>query len=350
MALLFVDGFDHYATADCNKKYDLIETAGQTFLITSNAGRRGTGGFVARASSGGGTHSRLTKNIPNSETLFVGLAMKVSAAPTSVSNIVRFLDGTTLQAALFLTPTLQLGLGGPTAGLTGGIAADQIPLNTFVYVEVKMTIANTVSANSCILRINGIEVANATAGDSQGTANAFANRISIGLGTDGGFAHTGTFDDFYVCNTSGSVNNNFLGDCIVETIRPNVDGFYTDGTPSSGSSHYEMVDENTPNLTDFVTLAGVGDRDSFGFTNLTPLSSRVVYGVQANAAVAKDDGGTRIVAPFARSGTTDLSGQTKAVAADQLYSSAVFETDPNTGTGWTQSSVNDAEFGLVVTE
>jgi hypothetical protein len=350
MALLFMDGFDHYATADCTKKYDFIETAGTTFLITSNAGRRSTGGFVARASSGGSAHSRLHKNIPNSSVVYVGVAVKFSTAPSSNAFIIRFVDGTTFQSGIYITPTMHIGISNAAGtGLTGGLSANPISVNTFVYVEAKMTIANSISTDDCILRVNGVQVASATAGDTQSTANAYATRISIGAGSGDGFAHTATFDDFYICDATGSTNNNFLGDCIVETIRPNADGFYTDGTPSTGSSHYELVDDTVPNLSDYVTLPDVGDRDSFGFTNLTPLSSRVVYGVQANAAVAKDDAGSRSVATFTRSGTTDESGTAKSLSDDQVYCSQLIQTDPNTGTGWTQSSVNDAQFGLVVT-
>jgi hypothetical protein len=347
MALLFVDGFDHYATADCTKKYDVVETTGATFSINSTAGRRGTGGFVARASSGASA-SRLIKNIPNSEILIAGFAFKTTVAPTANSVFFRFSDGNNLQGGLILTPTLDIVLANNAGALPGGTSSTTIALNTFVYIEVKFKFADSISTGDCVLRINGVEVANATSGDTQLTANAYANRAGLGLTNAGGFAHTVTFDDFYICDTTGSTNNSFLGDCRVDTLRPDADGFYLDGTPSTGSDHYVLVDETTPNTSDYIDLAAIGDRDSYGFENLTPLSTRVVYGVQANAALAKDDGGTRLAGVFARSGTTDADKGEVALSTDYLYTSAVFETDPNTGTGWTQTSVNDAEFGVVV--
>jgi hypothetical protein len=349
MALLFMDGFDHYATADAVRKYTIVEPNGATFQINSSAGRRGTGAFLARASSGGGTNSRLSIEVENSETIIVGFAFRINTTPTANSYILSLLDGTTLQAGVVVTPAMKIALVGSNTILPDSTSSTTLATNTFYYIEAKIKISNSVSPGECVLRINGVEEASATSGDTQVSANAYANRVRLGIGTEGGFAHTGTFDDYYVCNTSGSVNNNFLGDCRVDVIRPNADGFYGDGTPSSGSDRFAVVNDTTPNTTDFVTLSDIGDRDSYEFQDLTPLSTRVVYGVQTLAAVAKDDGGTRQVAALARSGATDSVGPDLALSVDYRYARHLLQTDPNTSGLWTQSSVNNAEFGVEVT-
>ena len=103
------------------------------------------------------------------------------------------------------------------------------------------------------------------------------------------------FDDLYVCDSAGSTNNGFLGDCRIDTIYPSGAGNYTQFTPSTGSN-YTCVDETAPNTTDYVDGATVGDRDSYALGNLSALSSQTVYGVQVNAAILKDDAGSKSAA------------------------------------------------------
>jgi hypothetical protein len=351
MSLLFVDGFDHYATADIDKKYNSFERGtGAVLQINTGEGRRSTRTLVARAGSAAAGHARVYKNIDNSETVVIGFAFSVNAAPTANSTIVGFLDGGTVQAGISLRTNLELALFGNGVVLPGTFS-QPIPLNTFVYVEAKIKITDAVVVGDCILRINGVEVGNATSGSTKSTANSYVNVVRVGV-AGGVFSHTCRYDDLYICNATGSINNNFLGDCRVDAIRPTADGFYADSTPSSGSDRFAMVNDTTPNTTDYVITDALGEKDSYEFQNLTPISSRVVYGAQVLAAVAKGDSGTRQMAVLARSGSTDVLGPNFApsVANDYVYARHVVEQDPNTSGLWTQTSINNAEFGFEVTE
>ena len=53
-----------------------------------------------------------------------------------------------------------------------------------------------------------------------------------------------TYDDWYVCDNSGPVNNNFLGDVQVGLLLPNAAGDAAGWTGSGGGAHYGYVDEN----------------------------------------------------------------------------------------------------------
>ena len=157
-------------------------------------------------------------------------------------------------------------------------------------------------------------------------------------------------DDFYMLDQSGSAPlNDFLGDCRIDTIYPSADGTYSDFTPSTGSTHYTLVDEATPNTTDYVSSSTVGNRDSYQFQDIAALSAQTIYGVQVNAAIVKDDAGARSAATFVRSGSSNSDGAGVGLSTSQTYISQIFTTDPNTGAAWTESAVNAAQFGTVVT-
>jgi len=344
MSLLFVDGFDHYATADFTKKY--TSTVGSP-LIASAIGRRGTKGLNTQ-----GTGS-VSKSFSAESSWVLGVAFKIPAAvpsPGSIPNgrIFSLLDGATAQCELrFDNATQELIVTRNNTLVTGGRSSIVLSLNQFYYIEWKVTIANSIAADSCVVRVNGIEVINVTAGqDLQNTANSTATVVSLGVGATNAAHH---YDDYYICNQSGSTNNTFLGDCRVDTLYPDADGFYTDGTPSAGSDHYAMVDETPVSTTDFVSLASVGDRDSYSFESLPSLAGQVVYGVQALAATDKDDAGSISAATFARSGTTNEDGTGTSLSTGYTFLRDIYEENPDTSTQWTRTTVNSAEFGVVVT-
>jgi hypothetical protein len=151
-----------------------------------------------------------------------------------------------------------------------------------------------------------------------------------------------------VCSTTGATNNNFLGDCRIDTILPSGDGTYTDGTPSTGTAHYAVVDENPPNTSDYISMDVVDQRDSYTYPDLPPLSASTVHAVQINPFWLKDDAGTRSAATFALNGGGNTTGATVALTTSALFSPQIYETDPDTGTAWTQATVNSAEFGTRV--
>lgn len=335
MSLLFIDGFDHYATADLTKKW----TTNNNATISSSSGRRGGGALNINYSS-----YYVAKGVANSATLIVGFHINPPAYAASNFEFLRFSDGGTTQIAIYrlTSGALQVYNGSFTVlGATaGGVLADSIAH----YVEVKIKFHG--STGTVDIRIDGVSVLSLTGKNTIGSANAYANLVTLfGAAT---FVNC-YYDDFYICDALGSTNNNFLGDVRIDTIYPTSDGNYSQFTPSTGSTHYTLVDETAPNTTDYNDGAAVGDRDSYGMGNLSALASQTVYGVQVNAAIVKDDAGAKSVATFVRSGSTNGDGASAALSTSQVYVSQVFETDPNGSIAWTESSVNAMEAGVKVT-
>lgn len=333
MALLFMDGFDHYATADITKKWS---TSVGPATISSAAGRR-SGGALAGSI---GNNAYVVKNITAGATFIMGAAFQFPGASSIANDLFRLLDATTLQCGVRVNGdgTLLVHRNGTTLATSTAALA----FAAYNYIEWKVTIADSIATNSCKVRLNGVDVLTlAAASDTKNTANASANQVSIG-GISGN-ATSVFVDDFYLCDASGSTNNDFLGDCRVDTLLPNGDGNYTSLTPSTGVSHYLLVDETAPNTTDYNESSTATNKDSYQMVNLGALASQTIYGVQALGAVLKDDAGARSIKVGMRSSSTDSSSAAQALSTSQLYYSNIHETDPATATAWTESGVNAAE-------
>jgi hypothetical protein len=328
MAILFIDGFDHYATGDILSKW------------TSGAATVGAFG----RNSGSGLHNvgtALSKTLTSASgaTIVFGLAMKFNSI--SSQTIADWRDAGTLQGSV------KLNADGTISVLTG--AATVLATSTWVassgvwyYIEAKVVIDN--ATGSCIVRIDGTNIINKAASDTQSSANATWNQFEIGSGT-------ADIDDLYVLDATGTLNNDFLGDSRVESLLPQTDavaaGTNHGLTCSTGTDHGALVDESTPNEdTDYVSGSTANLKDTFNFPNMA--SSGTVKAVQVLIRARKTDQGTKTIRPVVRSGGTDFAGTTVTPAVSYVYQAQIYETDPNTSIPWTTAGVNTAEAGMQI--
>jgi len=228
---------------------------------------------------------------------------------------------------------------GTQFGTVLGVSAATLSAG-YNYIEIKATIHDSTGAVE--VKINGVtdNNLNLTNVDTRNGGTGVIDTILI--------AGTGYTDDFYVCDTSGATNNDFLGDIRVDTIYPDGDGNYTQFTPSTGTAHWSLVDETTPNTTDYNSGANIGDRDSYTYAALSAITSQTIYGVQINAAALKSDSGSRSLGTMSRLSGTNKDGSGAALSTSQTYISEIQETDPASA-AWTESNINSAEFGVKVT-
>jgi hypothetical protein len=339
MTAIFIDGFDHYATANIGKKWT---TAGASATIGSS-GRRSSGNLATASSSSG----VVTKTLAATASWVIGFAFQYTGSVTGSASICALLDAGTLQCELRINADGTLSVTRNGSAVTGGTSVTALSAGAYYYLEWKVTIADSIGANSCKVRIGGVDAITVTTGqDLKNTANASANQVRLGCASGTNVA-TELFDDLYVCDQSGSTNNDFLGDCRVDTLLPTGDGTTSNFTPSTGSAHWSLVDEVDPNTTDYVSSSNSGDIDLYTYPDLTTLVTSTVYGVQVNSAALKDDAGSRSVAVVARSSGSNVAGSTQALSTSQLIYNSIYEAD-SAAAAWTQTSVNAAEFGVKV--
>jgi hypothetical protein len=158
-------------------------------------------------------------------------------------------------------------------------------------------------------------------------------------------------DDLFLCDGSGSNNNDFLGDCVIEGRLPTGDGTTTNFTPSAGVDHYAVLDDPaaTPNDSDYVSSNTVGHIDLLTFDNLSFITGQV-YGVMVHASIGLDSSGSRTMRAKCRSGGSNYNGSSTWTINSTLFKhfTEIFEVDPDTSSLWTIGDVDSAEFGFEV--
>lgn len=332
MALRFADSFDHYATANILKKWTSISS---TPLIGAY-GRNGTNGLRIDGDEG------VSLTLDARATWIVGGAFKINLLGST-----RFLftlkDGATFHVGLGVRADGVLGVfraNNSTELANSGAFA--LSVGGMYYIEFKCTIGDT-GVGAYEVRVDGTARIGPTAGaDTRNGGNATANIVSI---ETTGSVTAYDVDDVYICDTSGSVNNDFLGDVQVKCVLPTAAGATTNFTPSVGAN-YECVDDATLDEANYNSSSTVNHVDTFVFGDIP--AAGTVKGVQVWGGMQKSDTDPRSAALMVRPDATDHAGASQTLATSWLGYREIFETNPDTSAAWSPAAVNATEFGYKV--
>jgi len=337
MALLFLDSFDHSGTTGAMvlKKWDVDNGIA---IISTTTVRTGTGALFLQSSGA------LLKVIPLPGDVFIlGCAIRCPAWPTS-TNLVEFLEGATLHVALAVNASGFLVVKRDTTVLATATSGP-LAINTWYYLEVKVVVHD--SAGSVAVRIDAVPLTFSASLTGVDTRNGGTGNVDrLGLRGGGG---TGVFvDDLYLCDDAGTTNNDFLGICVVERLLPSTgNGDLTDFTPSTGTDHGALVDENPPtDDTDYNTGDTVGQQDCYQYPSLALTGA--ILGIQTNLYARKTDAGARTVAPIVRLGSVTYPGAAVAPTTSYKYLTEVRETNPATGLAWTSADITALQAGMKI--
>jgi hypothetical protein len=353
MALLRIDSFDHFATADRGYKGWSFTNAGASpgdpGCTIGAYGRNSTNGLRGNNQAVGGqaTRSALGISSTSGATAVLGFAFRVnSAIPASDFPICTLMRGSTelISVTCSATGTLSVRLGGRTATILTTSVSTISPA-TYYFAELKVTLHDSTGAYE--LRIDGVNFTSGSGVDTLVSGAATWDGIVLG-GTNVGVTYTIDFDDLYICDGSSGVNNDFLGDHrIVCVVASSGNGTHTDWAPSTGSDRGALVDDNPPNVADYVASGTVGDRVTFNFAALGLAGT--VKAVQTAPLMKADLAGVRTSAPAFRISGNDYDGSGYALGSDWSYQLEVHTTNPATVAPWTVSEIDGAEVGEVVT-
>lgn len=331
MTLLFIEGFE---SGDHNLRW---RSSGAGSTVSDVVCRSGTKGLRV---TGSATH--IWKDLPASSKLVVGAAISSSLVDSQIRACLSLwgdLGATQHLTIGFRGTALEVRRGSNGGTLLASYTYTFLP-DTFYYVEVSATIHDT--AGRVIVRLNGnpIPVIDFT-GDTKNAGTA-STIDAIKLENIGGI--TGRWDDIYVCDGLGSVNNDFLGDVRVLPVVPVAPGAST-GLTSSGGANHAAVDEMPYSATDYV--AGSSGKDTYTAADL-PAGIATVHGVQISAVAKKTDAGAMSLRPILRSGGVDYPGSSVPLNLTDSVVSGVYQVDPATGLPWGVAAVNAMEIGAEV--
>lgn len=341
MALLFIDGFEQYASQATVSRGGWA--IGSTLAGVPVTGRQGAGSRAVRLAFSSTGYLRRSL-LGNYSSLVFGFAYYAQATVSSHDALLTYSSDGNEQIILRVVAGGELAVYRGSTLLATSSGAN-LTADTWHYIEFKFTINN--STGSYAVRLNGNNVLSDSNVDTQNDASLSTVAFFDLLGHS---TSDPWFDDLYVCDDSGAANNDFLGDCVVETLFPDADGATNNFTPDSGTNNYSRVDDGaTPDDdTSYVSSSTAADKDLYGFAALQTANITDIYGVQVAVLGRKEDAGNRVVRTVARSNVTETDGPDQYLATDYQYYFGMYETDPNGGGAWSESSVNAAQFGMKI--
>jgi hypothetical protein len=204
VAIVFLEGFDKYGGVNSNNAgVQALLTAGDWTSVTGGgtftiAAPLSVTGFAVFISSLVNLNKTLTGNYAR----LIG-GMRFSATLGNVCGI-QFNDGGSAQASIVINSAGQFLVRNAaySSGTILGTSVATISANTTHYLEWDITFAN---AGSYQLWLDGVSILTGS-GDTTATANAFANSLALAVQTSTAL----TIDDFYLFDTTGSINNAVL--------------------------------------------------------------------------------------------------------------------------------------------
>jgi len=351
MALLFVDGFDYYASGDILTRWTIGSAP-----IGSGGARNGLNGLSDPTGLG--------KTIPSTGNIFLaGFAVRIGTFFAN-QTLIAVGDGS------FLSPqiTIRVNADNTLSACVGDALGTELArttwtatANTWYSMEVKVglhqklgSVEVVVNGSLFNLTVLSVQGTNAAPIDTQPSGSPQWDTIYL----DNADAD---YDDLFICDGSGPYNNNFLGDCIVDALIAQSDagsegpGFNVGLTPSTGTNHGVLVGNLTPNGdTDYNAGTDVGVKDTYQLPLVT--SAGGILGVQVDMYVKKLAPVTKTVCAVIRTHGADFAGSLPLLEGPKTfnpsvsygYLSDVFETDPYTGVPWIGAEMKDLQAGLQV--
>jgi hypothetical protein len=347
MALLHIDGFEGYGKEDVDSFWESASFFGAGAYI-SQVGRRG--GYCANAPSRvNSSNVGLYWSNPNpfdDQVIVVGCAFKMNFS-SNTPMVIQIRSGSDSVAHIAVRSDSVIGVYYQPYGTAALLyESSAITWDTWYYLELKARKHTSEGFVQC--RINEELVCDESGLDTVGY-NSGGTQIS-GVKFEASIYTQWCLDDIYILDTTGSKNNDFLGDIRVDMINPNGAGNYTQLTPSAGSN-YQCVDETNMDDSDYVEGANAGDKDSYTYANApTDIDDAAIFGIQLNTQVIRTAEADNIkMKGFLRTGSTDYEETTAQSLSDIVTSKKViWEDDPSDSNIWTQAKINACEFGMEV--
>jgi hypothetical protein len=352
MALLWVEGFEKFGTGSL-VNWDDATPVSLKYHATSSTGfmTMVTGRYGSLAIQFNDKNSRL--NTPflgtNNDTMISGVAFKI-ATVTGTVRIIDFRDpGNTgastnqraLCAEVLATREIRL-MRGSTLLETSTTA--NIQDDTWYYLEMKATSAD--SGGTAEIRLDEVVIINFT-GDTNIALNMYTTATLMTYLSSA----TVTFDDWYVCDGTGSANNDFLGDCRVETLTPSSDAS-GNWTANSGSDLYAMVNADAIDEVNYIYETVTGNQVLFESNNLSPtVSVGTVQGMMVSCE-SRSPGGelnkyAKMITQNGSGGIIQESGNFMPGYRVPAGSTEIMEVDPD-GASWTPNTINTFRMGVEV--
>ncbi len=199
------------------------------------------------------------------------------------------------------------------------------------------------SALTFELRVEGIPVITATSSDFAGHLHNGPNiyqYASQGANNGSGFSIQMNVKDLFVYDGLGSINNTFLGACLVADLAPDADVTVGGWVPSTGTTAYNILAQNPPAATPNVAAGYPVPLPMSVTLNNLPANVTSVKGMVTLVRAAKVDGGDGNLQVSTVSSGSEGAGADRPITTAQTYWEDISELDPHTSAPWSPVAVN----------
>jgi hypothetical protein len=342
MALLWLDGFEGYGeTIDGNPiPSGVLEgkycPARGTSTMLTRAGRHG--GFAIYY--GGSTNELRTPYLTTHDTMISGCGFYRSNFDDCY--IMTFMDFGIYGMGLRAKQTsgeLELLRGTAVIDTTSGLT---ISPSSWHWIEMK--IKCHASAGEYEVRVGGETVLSATGVNTKYGTHDYHTAFNFRAVS----SEAPMYDDLYVCDGSGSTNNDFLGDCKIIRIDPDGDDIANWGTSTPSANHYENISEVSGDEdSSYIEETASSTLDLFDYESVASLGT--IYGVQICTQCRESDATTHSLITPIESGGNQYDDSAQVVGTSSYITAVrVAGTDPDTSSLWTMSGLNASKFGVKV--
>lgn len=337
MALLFLDGCDHYdARAELADKW----THEDIVSVDTSGGRFGGGALLLA------TSDEVYMDIAGLTEVFAGVQFNVPTLPTGVEEVMVFGNAANAQISIQVA-----GFGGSIRVLRGTTEIDNSDgglVKAGIWHTIEVRVVHNDTTGVVDVRLDGVQVINFS-GDTIPASEVDIDRVEF---RSPGGSGNGQLDDFYILDTNGGApQNTFLGDWKIDTIFPDGDGNYTefDTTfPASPTTHWDKVEE-TPTVDDasYNETPTANDRDTFTMGNLPAITAQTIFSVQQVSRAESSVTGGSTFQNMLRISGSDFNGATHTTTLSTfLYFREIWDNDPNASAAWTETVINGMESGV----
>lgn len=347
MALVFLEGFEHYGTGGgaltnmlAGAWAELTSTSG--WLMVSSPARTGSKSLRFGAISSTPNVLRYNKKVA-SDVIGVGCGVHLENLPSNIVEGISIRDSSnTTILSVSLNPDGSLSLyRGSFSGTLIETSDTYLTAGTFHHVEFRAFIDDTVGEFE--LRVNGV-VALQLGGLNLGTSPAK-------MACFGGIAGTTAsqpylyLDDIFIWDGVGTYNNDFLGPLRVLTVFADGDGSPQDWDVTGAATGYEAIDEvPADGDTTFISTGVLNEKATFTLPEL-PVEVSYIAGIYLPVLSRIEEAGTgSINASIISNGLSYYGGDNQPLTSSYTYWPFTFDYDPNTEVAWTKSGFEAAAF------
>ncbi|MCM2480208.1 hypothetical protein [Serpentinimonas maccroryi] len=357
MALLFIDGFDHYDPQALDADGERLRSRGKADTLSALATRingRRPGSFALRIPSGstgnGWFRGGYQKNLAApTGVVTVGAALRWGDRDTDELELLGVSDANHERPHAIRARRdgrLALVAQEPWMGIREFAQSEtMLAAGVWHYIELQVVQGDPGVANgSLTVRINGVEAMQVNQQMTRGASETGLRSVFVAARPDNYAIARVDVDDLYITDASGTVNQGFLGDVRIDVLRPRASGSVTqwEVQPGTSTDWQALSDDSDASV---LRAAAAGLRHSVAMQALPTLRSPVIHGVQVMLLARKSDAGQAAMRSLALSGAQAALGAPVALLDTLVWHQTMIENDPNGGAPWTPASLAAAEFG-----